>query len=397
MTNTDMKHMNYIDAVSHRDLTTLREKEKTYQGSWKRAGGRSAWFMARRNMDRLITMLSKPESPRPMNVRNTDDTIRAIKDGRPGDIPNSVQVCFPGSREITVEMLEALRGAYYAEDIFAKIEEHPEGEDGTVLACVRDLRCYFTLIEAEMMSRGVVASVNTTIPKDVRGGKGCNGQYIGIGDTCDYRDRAGNHTSGKLVDVVNEQPVMMLDDGLVDAARRITVRWADLFKRSKRSIPRHVPHTMIPRNTAVSGDGLSDTQVRQRTPEDGAQHAALWPWVSTEDQLKGDSFVPEEYLDVFWNKRAADLYVLEPYVVHPRLPRVLRNIYTEWGTSGQWTLSIIHCQEDAREYFPNLPNELNMKEYDEAPEWQRRLYFWSKEGNKWALTPRNAAWHVEPE
>jgi hypothetical protein len=36
-----------------------------------------------------------------------------------------------------------------------------------------------------------------------------------------------------------------------------------------------------------------------------------------------------------------------------------------------------------------------MKEHEELPEWQKLLYAWNKEGQKFCLTPGNVAWHVE--
>lgn len=153
----DMRHMEFIGNVRDRDIATLLEKEKTYNGSWKKAGGRSAWFMARRNMDRLLTMMEKQsKAPPGFNLVNVDDTINAIKTS--GKLP--------GSPEAAAAILGHLRDNFVSEDIFAKIEENPGGEDGTVLACIRDLRCYLTLVEAEMVARGVVP-VLTNVPRHV--------------------------------------------------------------------------------------------------------------------------------------------------------------------------------------------------------------------------------------
>lgn len=91
--------------------------------------------MARRNMDRLITMLAAPK----------ERSIPKIAD----------------TPAFTDKDYEYLYKCYVAEDIFRAIEADPSGGDGTVLACVRDLRCYFMLIEAEMMSRGAVPSGET--------------------------------------------------------------------------------------------------------------------------------------------------------------------------------------------------------------------------------------------
>src|SRR5882672_2224320 len=152
-----MRHMKFLETVAAGDVKVLREKEATYQGSWKAAGGRSAWFMMRRNMDRLITMMRKPEDPVAWNMQNVDDTITAISEAQPSPRAGESYVSLPGTHEATTGMLQHLRDCYVSENIFAKIRENVSGEDGTVLACLRDLRRYLVLIEAEMMSRGVVA------------------------------------------------------------------------------------------------------------------------------------------------------------------------------------------------------------------------------------------------
>jgi hypothetical protein len=141
-----MEHMKHLQAVVDSDVRVLQKKEATYQGSWKRAGGRSAWFMMRRNMDRLIEMMKKPDAGHGFSVEDLDDAIR------------HATVREPTNQDVTLDasIVKYLRDSYLAENVFAKIRENPDGRDGTVLACLRDLRRYLTLIEAEMISRGVV-------------------------------------------------------------------------------------------------------------------------------------------------------------------------------------------------------------------------------------------------
>lgn len=115
---SDMDHMNHIEAVAAADVAALREKEKTYQGSWKRRGGVGAFMMLARKWDRLESMLQRwhPNNPG--------------QDGREVQDPPY--------------------------DVFAHVAGSPGGEDGTPLAEIRDLRRYLTLVEAEMISRGCV-------------------------------------------------------------------------------------------------------------------------------------------------------------------------------------------------------------------------------------------------
>jgi len=87
-------------AVQQTDITQLTEKEKTYKGSWKRRGGRGAWFTIARPLDRLEVIVNR-----------------------------------------------------FDDDIFKACEADDTGADGSALACIRDLRRYFTLLEAEIIRR----------------------------------------------------------------------------------------------------------------------------------------------------------------------------------------------------------------------------------------------------
>jgi hypothetical protein len=97
----DMKHMDFIEDVSKNDVATLRRKEETYQGSWKKRGGVFAFAMVVRKWDRLDNILERQ----------------------------------------------------FGQDIFAGCLADTNGADGSVLAEVRDLRQYLLLVEAEIQSR----------------------------------------------------------------------------------------------------------------------------------------------------------------------------------------------------------------------------------------------------
>ena len=103
---SNMNHMNFLQAVCDEDMRELRRKEETYKGSWKKRGGVGAFMMMARKWDRLEIILS-------------DKNTRY--------------------------------------DVFEKIMyEGGGGEDGSVLAEIRDLRRYLILIEAEMMARDII-------------------------------------------------------------------------------------------------------------------------------------------------------------------------------------------------------------------------------------------------
>jgi hypothetical protein len=97
-----MDHMGFLEDILKRDLVTLRHKEATYNGSWKKRGGSGAFMVTARKWDRLENICTK-----------------------------------------------------HAYNIFKAIGTDMSGADGSALAEVRDLRQYLALIEAEMLSRGV--------------------------------------------------------------------------------------------------------------------------------------------------------------------------------------------------------------------------------------------------
>jgi hypothetical protein len=109
----DMRHMGFLKQVADEDIKCLRQKEETYQGSWKKRGGVGAFMMCARKWDRLEVMMEENYN---------------IFDGILGDA---------------------------------------SGADGSVLAEVRDLRRYLLLIEAEMISRWDVLAI---IPEDTGSG-----------------------------------------------------------------------------------------------------------------------------------------------------------------------------------------------------------------------------------
>lgn len=91
----DMRYMDKLETICQRAVALIREKTRTYGDSWKRRGGRGAWFTLVRPWDRLE------------------------------------------------KIVEAHGG-----DIFAAVAADPSGADGSALACVRDLMNYLLLVEA---------------------------------------------------------------------------------------------------------------------------------------------------------------------------------------------------------------------------------------------------------
>lgn len=108
----------HISAIADADIKYLKIKDAQYEASWKRREGQGAFFTIVRPWDRLDAICK--------------------------------------------------RNGY---DLFSIIErEGLEGPDGSVIACVRDLRRYLLLVEAEMMERAESQKpLETTVRTEVRG------------------------------------------------------------------------------------------------------------------------------------------------------------------------------------------------------------------------------------
>src|SRR4249920_1338487 len=111
----NMNHMKYLELVANSDVSTLRRKESTYKGSWKKRGGVGAFMMLARKWDRLESIAEN----------NTYDIFKAL------------------------------------------FESKDPGADGQVLAEIRDLRCYLLLVEAEYLAH--FGARNDVLAKQVPG------------------------------------------------------------------------------------------------------------------------------------------------------------------------------------------------------------------------------------
>lgn len=147
MTDNRFHHHPYLRAVAEEDLRYVLAKDTSYGASWKMSGGRSAWFMLKRKIDRMCEMMRRPTS------NGLEEVIQHLPAS-----PNG------GYYQVKPDTMEWVRKTLVSEDIFTIIQSQPtDGSDGTVLAEVRDLRRYLMLVEAEMIARGVVA--DPTLPR----------------------------------------------------------------------------------------------------------------------------------------------------------------------------------------------------------------------------------------
>lgn len=114
MADVKLDHLPFLPSVLARDLEHIVEKDKSYGGSWKKRGGVGAFMMLARKWDRLEVMML------------TDMTFADRYD---------------------ILTRAGLEGS--------------AGEDGTVLAEIRDLRRYLALVESEIL-RALLSEPTTT-------------------------------------------------------------------------------------------------------------------------------------------------------------------------------------------------------------------------------------------
>jgi hypothetical protein len=104
---TNFNYHRHLSKITQADIEYVKRKDAQYQSSWKRRGGTGAFFTVVRPWDRF-------------------------------------------------ESIARTNAAY---DIFKIIlQEGLDGPDGSLIACVRDLRRYLLLLEAEMMEQNGASS-----------------------------------------------------------------------------------------------------------------------------------------------------------------------------------------------------------------------------------------------
>lgn len=131
------------------------------------------------------------------------------------------------------------------------------------------------------------------------------------------------------------------------------------------------------------------------TPEDGGHHEALWPWFLTtqyvDDQISSDRWML--MLPYYHRVGVEKNWVLEPVAETRNLPRELASCYALHCDT--WIIRIEHVPLPLRDFYPYLRRELNYREHEALPEWQKKLYV---EGGMTADHKRllkNEAWAAE--
>lgn len=105
----------YLRGIADSDVSEVLRKEATYKGSWKKRGGVGAYMMLARKWDRIESMLET--NPKQYDLF-----------------------------DMTIGMPQG------------------QGEDGTMLAEIRDLRRYLALVEAWFLFKTAVPTTTVVAP-----------------------------------------------------------------------------------------------------------------------------------------------------------------------------------------------------------------------------------------
>lgn len=354
----NMLHLNHLAAVLASDEAVLRAKEATYQGSWKAAGGRSAWFMARRNLDRLLVMMRDVDWPESASIGDLDEVSQ-------GRMPEAY---------MTPELAGFLARKLRAEDIFAMIEADPSGADGTVLAVLRDARRYFTLVEAEMIARGVVVPEGWSKPS-----------YDELVNPAHVSER----TEDLRFREATKHICTVCSEEVKDPMKRWLVKLGE--GKSETRCERHrspVPVETYKRmEDAVPG-----------TPEDGGHHETQakirWEvspaWAR---QHLGEELYKLLYVE--WSRERAFLTPSLEFKEYERLaeePKIVELGLAYLSSGSRYVLDVGRAPEALRPQWPSFDLEVNHYELNRLPQWARDLYRWTDGEDKYVIAQLHRAW-----
>jgi hypothetical protein len=389
MRSHDMNHLNHLSAVATADVEHLRAKESTYQGSWKRSGGRSAWFMIRRKIDRLLEMMRRPDHPRGFNLPDLDDVIEL----------------HPEAVTLPTEVIRFMRDCHVAENIFAQIEHAPGGEDGTVLAEIRDLRRYLLLVEAEMISRGSVFLTKNFAPSAAEA-------------DADVYSRVARVTGVAREDVKK----VLLTGAYSGQGEQVKFTSTGLpkdlkvppgeFKAIDESYSGQVDFVGLMRvNPASVPPGGFPPPEDRRVPRFDDY---LAPWLLQQEDIFSaqETDVDRRLLDVLYDNHGAGLVKLVPCLTEPE--RYELYVHTKSNASPASTLveRALQCYEpvtgekmhvlrireapsEYREAWDKHYRECNSTELALLPPWIRKLYAYSDAESKWKIKSSYEAWVKE--
>lgn len=359
--------MKWLVPLALDDVQVLRTKEATYCGSWKRRGGTGAYHVGvARMMDRLEAMCGA--EPAMVHMQRAGSSIG---EARPD--PNAVPQY----------------------DIFRHIAARPGGEDGTVLAVVRDLRRYLLLVEAEMVSQGAVpAPPPATVWLEDHDVASTRRMVDADYSQVEARVLAHALTSGSFYDALAADLHTTRD-----AIKRATWRMlygadrlpeaAGLAARSQ-GAPAAPPAPAQPATFAelkadelerIHGTSAREPRPAQPSPRDAEQAGAV---DEVPEHLQSvPTGAPEDQDGIGVEEAAAS-----------SLPR--RGVHRGSVEAPEQVWSIVDRQlvsDDAKlRHLPRLRRELNSVEFKDLRPYYAHMYEYVGEGKGWVLHRRYDRW-----
>lgn len=334
MSNDKFRYHRHLKTIAEKDVEYLLWKDRQYGASWKESG-RSAWFMVKRMIDRLVNMMARPPEPANFRVENVENLAKDVAGASHlTNVPETgVYMCGLGGGipETMTEHLRYLLACHTSEDLLAKVQaEGLEGQDGTVLAVLRDLRRYALLVEAEITER---LSEKPALP-------------------------------------TLQIPTETLDGWPMKAVP---------VEDSNRHADRLKPST-----------GLSQ-EVEGKLNEMRGLH---WPWSISEKNIE-DSGMSSDEVGAWWTKHTPTRWILVPFVESGngnKMPEPLwkAQVYTKLREGA--VLDIAKCPPALRSSFPKFRMEVNLKELNDMPKWSKVLYDWIEAEGKYRLKAEHKSW-----
>lgn len=346
-----LSYHRHLETIADADVSYVRAKDTQYAGSWKKRGGVGAWFTIVRPWDRLENMVTHPRT-------STHDEV--TRTAQPHDI---------------FEVIAA---------------QGLEGPDGSVIACVRDLRRYLLLVEAHMTEE-LAGETAPQLPLEAL-------DYAQVEQRVLAHMRSG--AGGPTEDIYQR---LAEESGITRQQAK---------ERAYRAVygGQEVPDIVCDEFGPAAPGGTS----RRATPADGSQHASLYPWVVRPEQVPAGC-------DEAWHD--GPQRALEPHltpIAHGRLPRGVSNLYDPVYLSefrmgnivliagadvpgpvrsehvdnllphAYW-LRVADAPPAERERWPTLAVEKNFKEWRDLGAFNQ-LYDWHESQSKFIIRQKHEAW-----
>jgi len=329
--NDKLKYHGQMQGIVDRDVAFLVRKDTQYNASWKE-NGRSAWFMLRRMMDRLINMMSRPVVPVNFRAQNVRDAVEVLARTDQRD-----PIRFAGTNAAMAEHFEYLLRVLETEDILETVtrELHEldqpgdEAPDGRVISVLRDLRRYAILVEAEATQR----------IEDMR-----------------YPSSESQTITAEAIETLHDGESVVRAVPLEDSNRH-----------AERMVPRPRGHTeLVP--WVVNERWLKDLSMSE-------SDINKW-WISHTSRAKKQ-----------WILRDCVVSTSPPPILIANLFKVVTNT----SHMGMYIVDIKQCPPEIRSRYPKFSEEVNQFELNLLAEWSRALYHKDKsDDEKYRLT--DAAW-----